>query len=60
MAWPVANFIIFIVLYYFFNKPLPVLGRRRSEKISSGPRSCERRERATRHIDQKLQACPAS
>ena len=63
MAWPVANFVIFLgVLYYFFNKPFGeyLSGRSatiRKDLVEAG----ELRNNATAQlaaIDQKLQALP--
>ena len=63
MAWPVANFVIFIgVLYYFFNKPFGeyLSGRNatiRKDLVEAG----ELRNNANAQlaaIDQKLQALP--
>jgi F-type H+-transporting ATPase subunit b len=63
MAWPVANFIIFIgVLYYFFNKPFAEYLAGRSATIrkdlieAAALRSSATAQLAT--IEQKLQALP--
>lgn len=63
MAWPVANFIIFIgILYYFFNKPFTEYLSGRSETIRKDlVEAAELRNNANAQlaaIDQKLQALP--
>jgi F-type H+-transporting ATPase subunit b len=63
MAWPVANFIIFIgVLYYFFNKPFAEYLAGRSATIRKDlVEAAELRSSATAQlatIEQKLQALP--
>ena len=63
MAWPVANFIIFIgVLYYFFNKPFSEYLAGRSSTIRKDlVEAAELKNTATSQlaaIDQKLQALP--
>jgi F-type H+-transporting ATPase subunit b len=63
MAWPVANFIIFVgVLYYFFNKPLTEYLATRSSSIRKDlVEAAELRNKATAQlaaIEQKLQALP--
>ena len=63
MAWPVANFVIFIgVLYYFFNKPFSEYLSGRSATIRKDlVEAAELRNNANAQlaaIDQKLQALP--
>jgi F-type H+-transporting ATPase subunit b len=63
MAWPVANFIIFIgVLYYFFNKPFAeYLSGRHTSIRKDLVEAAELRNHANAQlaaIDQKLQALP--
>ena len=63
MAWPVANFIIFIgILYYFFNKPFTEYLAGRSATIRKDlVEAAELRNNANAQlaaIDQKLQALP--
>ena len=63
MAWPVANFIIFIgILYYFFNKPFTEYLSGRSATIRKDlVEAAELRNNANAQlaaIDQKLQALP--
>ena len=63
MAWPVANFIIFIgVLYYFFNKPFADYLAGRSSSIRKDlVEAAELRNNANAQlasIEQKLQALP--
>ena len=63
MAWPVANFIIFLgVLYYFFNKPFSEYLAGRSATIRKDlVEAAELRTNATAQlaaIEQKLQALP--
>jgi F-type H+-transporting ATPase subunit b len=63
MGWPVANFIIFLgVLYYFLNKPLTEYLANRSATIRKDlVEAAELRTTATAQlaaIDQKLQALP--
>jgi F-type H+-transporting ATPase subunit b len=63
MAWPIANFVIFIgVLYYFFNKPFTEYLANRSTTIRKDlVEAAELRSNATAQlaaIDQKLQALP--
>ena len=63
MGWPVANFIIFIgVLYYFFNKPFTEYLSGRSATIRKDlVEAAELRNNANAQlaaIDQKLQALP--
>jgi F-type H+-transporting ATPase subunit b len=63
MAWPIANFIIFIgVLYYFFNKPFTEYLSGRSATIRKDlVEAAELRNNANAQlaaIDQKLQALP--
>jgi len=63
MLWPIANFIIFIgVLYYFFNKPFAEYLSGRSATIRKDlVEAAELRNNATAQlaaIDQKLQALP--
>jgi F-type H+-transporting ATPase subunit b len=63
MAWPVANFIIFIgVLYYFFNKPFTEYLSSRSTSIRKDlVEAAELKSSANAQlaaIDQKLQALP--
>jgi F-type H+-transporting ATPase subunit b len=64
MGWPVANFIIFIgVLYYFFNKPFTEYLAGRSSTIRKDlVEAAELRNTAAAQlaaIEQKLQALPA-
>jgi F-type H+-transporting ATPase subunit b len=64
MGWPVANFIIFVgVLYYFFNKPLKDYLATRSSTIRKDlVEAAELRNSATAQlaaIEQKLAAIPA-
>jgi F-type H+-transporting ATPase subunit b len=64
MGWPVANFIIFVgVLYYFFNKPLKNYLATRSSAIRKDlVEAAELRNSATAQlaaIEQKLAAIPA-
>ena len=63
MAWPVANFVIFIgILYYFFNKPFTEYLSGRSATIRKDlVEAAELRNNANAQlaaIDQKLQALP--
>jgi len=63
MAWPVANFIIFVgVLYYYFNKPLKEYLAGRSSTIRKDlVEAAELRANANAQlaaIEQKLQALP--
>ena len=63
MAWPIANFVIFIgVLYYFFNKPFTEYLANRSTTIRKDlVEAAELRSNANAQlaaIDQKLQALP--
>jgi F-type H+-transporting ATPase subunit b len=63
MGWPVANFIIFVgVLYYFFNKPFSEYLAGRSSTIRKDlVEAAELRNNATAQlaaIEQKLQALP--
>ncbi|HYB97057.1 MAG TPA: hypothetical protein VEC39_18945 [Vicinamibacterales bacterium] len=63
MGWPVANFIIFVgVLYYFFNKPFKEYLANRSATIRKDlVEAAELRTTATSQlaqIEQKLQALP--
>jgi F-type H+-transporting ATPase subunit b len=63
MAWPVANFVIFIgLLYYFFNKPFSEYLSGRSATIRKDlVEAADLRNNATQQlaaIDQKLQALP--
>ncbi len=63
MAWPVANFIIFVgVLYYFFNKPFSEYLAGRSSTIRKDlVEAAELRSNANAQlaaIEQKLQALP--
>ena len=63
MAWPVANFIIFVgLLYYFFNKPFTEYLSGRSATIRKDlVEAAELRNNANAQlaaIDQKLQALP--
>lgn len=63
MAWPIANFVIFIgVLYYFFNKPFTEYLANRSTTIRKDlVEAAELRSNATAQlaaIDRKLQALP--
>ncbi len=63
MAWPTANFIIFIgILYYFFNKPFTEYLSGRSATIRKDlVEAAELRNNANAQlaaIDQKLQALP--
>lgn len=63
MAWPVANFVIFIgVLYYFFNKPFKEYLAGRSATIRKDlVEAAELKSTATAQlatIEQKLQALP--
>jgi F-type H+-transporting ATPase subunit b len=63
MGWPVANFIIFVgVLYYFFNKPLKdYLAGRHSTIRKDLVEAAELKATATaqlQQIEQKLQALP--
>jgi F-type H+-transporting ATPase subunit b len=63
MAWPVANFIIFVgVLYYFFNKPFSEYLSGRSATIRKDlVEAAELKATATAQlaaIEQKLQALP--
>ena len=63
MAWPVANFIIFVgVLYYFFNKPLKDYLATRSSTIRKDlVEAAELKSSATAQlaeIEQKLAAIP--
>ena len=63
MGWPIANFIIFIgVLYYFFNKPFTEYLAGRSTTIRKDlVEAAELRNNANAQlaaIDQKLQALP--
>ena len=63
MAWPIANFIIFIgILYYFFNKPFAEYLTGRSSTIRKDlVEAAELRNNANAQlaaIDQKLQALP--
>ena len=63
MAWPVANFVIFIgILYYFFNKPFTEYLSGRSAAIRKDlVEAAELRNNANAQlaaIDQKLQALP--
>ena len=63
MGWPVANFIIFLgVLYYFFNKPFTEYLTGRSASIRKDlVEAAELRANATAQlaaIEQKLQALP--
>jgi F-type H+-transporting ATPase subunit b len=63
MAWPVANFILFIgILYYFFNKPFTDYLAARSSAIRKDlVEASELRSTATAQlaqIEQKLQALP--
>ena len=63
MVWPVANFVIFIgVLYYFFNKPFTEYLATRSSVIRKDlVEAAELKSHATAQlaaIDQKLQALP--
>jgi F-type H+-transporting ATPase subunit b len=63
MAWPVANFVIFIgILYYFFNKPFSEYLSGRSATIRKDlVEAAELRNNANAQlaaIDQKLQALP--
>lgn len=63
MAWPVANFIVFIgILYYFFNKPFTEYLAGRSSAIRKDlVEAAELKSTANAQlaaIDQKLQALP--
>jgi F-type H+-transporting ATPase subunit b len=63
MAWPVANFILFVgILYYFFNKPFTDYLAARSSAIRKDlVEASELRSTATAQlaqIEQKLQALP--
>jgi len=63
MGWPIANFIIFVgVLYYFFNKPLKeYLAGRHSSIRKDLVEAAELKSTATaqlQQIEQKLQALP--
>ena len=63
MGWPIANFIIFVgVLYYFFNKPLKdYLAGRHSAIRKDLVEAAELKSTATaqlQQIEQKLQALP--
>jgi len=63
MAWPVANFIVFVgILYYFFNKPFTEYLAGRSSAIRKDlVEAAELKSTANAQlaaIDQKLQALP--